>query len=108
MPHFETTQWSVVRKAIGSDELKAHQCLTAICNAYWLPLCTYLRCAGHKAQDAQDLTQGFFENLIRNKILASTDPSKGKLRHFLLACLRNHACNDRDKMLAQSDIKEYV
>lgn len=108
MPHFETTQWSVVRKAIGSDELKAHQCLTAICNAYWFPLYTYLRCAGHKAQDAQDLTQGFFEHLIRNKILDSTDPSKGKLRHFLLACLRNHACNERDKTLAQIDIQWYV
>jgi len=108
MPHFETTQWSVVRKAIGSDELKAHQCLTAICNGYWLPLYTYLRCAGHKAQDAQDLTQGFFEHLIRNKIFDSTDPSKGKLRHFLLACLRDHVFNERDKMLAQRDLQGYV
>ena len=101
IPNFQTTQWSVVRQAIGNDELKASQGLEAICNAYWQPLYTYLRRAGNKPHDAEDLVQGFFEHFIKNNILAATDPSKGKLRHFLLACLRNHASNARDKAGAQ-------
>jgi len=101
VPNFQTTQWSVVRKAIGTDEAKASQGLAAICNTYWYPLYTYLRRSGYKPQDAEDLTQGFFEHLIKNNILASTDPSKGRLRHFLLACLRNHASNERDKANAK-------
>jgi RNA polymerase sigma-70 factor (ECF subfamily) len=100
-PHFQTTQWSVIRQAIGNDESKARQGMAAICNAYWQPLYTYLRRAGNKPHDAEDLVQGFFEHFIKNNILAATDPSKGKLRHFLLACLRNHASNARDKAAAQ-------
>jgi RNA polymerase sigma factor (sigma-70 family) len=100
-PHFQTTRWSVVRMAIGSDERLAQEGLAAICNTYWYPLYTFLRRSGHKPQDAEDLAQSFFGHLIKNNILASTDPSKGKLRHFLLACLRNHASNERDKANAQ-------
>jgi RNA polymerase sigma-70 factor (ECF subfamily) len=101
IPHFQTTQWSVIRQALGTDEAKASQGLAAICNTYWYPLYTYLRRSGYKPQDAEDLTQGFFEHLIKNNILAATDPSKGRLRHFLLACLRNHASNERDKANAK-------
>lgn len=101
IPHFQTTQWSVVRQALGTDEAKARAGLAAICNSYWYPLYTYLRKSGHKPQDAEDLTQGFFEHLIKNNILASTDPSKGRLRHFLLACLRNHSSNEREKANAK-------
>lgn len=97
IPGFRTTQWSVVRKAIDGNEIKAQEGLTAICNTYWYPLYTFLRRSGQKPEDAEDLAQSFFERLIKKKILVSADSSKGKLRHFLIACLRNHVSDERDK-----------
>jgi len=101
-PHsFQTTRWSVVRQALGSDDAAARQALAALCEAYWYPLYAYFRRSGKNAHDAEDLTQGFFARLLANEILAAADPDKGRLRSFLLACARNHLSDERDRAMAQ-------
>jgi RNA polymerase sigma-70 factor (ECF subfamily) len=54
-----------------------------------LPIYAYARRRGYKPEDAQDLTQEFFVQLIARRDFAHLDRSKGKFRSFLLACL-NH------------------
>ena len=99
--YFQTTHWTMVRKAVGKDDVVAKQALSALCDAYWYPLYAYIRRSGKSPHDAEDLTQGFFARLLENNILTAVDPGKGKLRTFLLACTRNYLSDERDRAMAQ-------
>jgi RNA polymerase sigma-70 factor (ECF subfamily) len=84
---FATTHWSVVLAAGQSDTALAHGALEALCKAYWYPIYVYVRRKGHGPDEAQDLTQEFFAQLIRKEQLQLADRNKGKFRTFLLAML---------------------
>lgn len=62
-----------------------------LCRSYWFPLYAFARRAGHPREEAQDLTQGFFEQVIQSGIFAKADVSKGRFRSFLLGCFKNYA-----------------
>ncbi|WP_152052329.1 RNA polymerase sigma factor [Tautonia marina] len=93
-PRFETTCWSVVLAA-GSNSDRAEEALATLCKTYWFPVYTFIRRWGHTPDDAADLTQGFFTELLRRNDFQSIDPSRGRFRSFLLACCRNYLCKDR-------------
>lgn len=98
---FQTTRWSVVRRAVGADDEAARQALASLCEAYWYPIYAYFRRTGKNAHDAEDLTQGFFAGLLANETLAAADPEKGRLRTFLLTCARNYQADAWDRGMAQ-------
>lgn len=93
-PRFETTCWSVVLSA-GGDSSRAEEALSTLCKTYWHPVYTFIRRWGHSPDDAADLTQEFFAELLRRKDLETIDPARGRFRSFLLACCRNYLCKDR-------------
>lgn len=88
LKRFPSTSWSVVADAAGADEAKARAAMEAICRDYWRPVYSYLRQAGHARPDAQDLTQGFFAELVTGEMLRGVAPEKGRLRTFLLGALK--------------------
>jgi DNA-directed RNA polymerase specialized sigma24 family protein len=98
---FRTTRWSVVRRAVGSNDATAPEALAFFCEAYWYPLYAYVRRSGHGPHDAEDLTQGFFARLLEKNVLAAADPGKGKLRTFLLACAEHFLADQRDRAMAK-------
>src|SRR5438067_4589265 len=65
----------------------AQSALETLCRAYWYPIYVYVRRKGSGPDDAQDLTQEFFAQLIRKQHLRLADRNKGKFRTFLLATL---------------------
>jgi RNA polymerase sigma factor (sigma-70 family) len=75
---------SAQSKAPGSEAA-----LAELCRLYWYPLYAFVRFRGYKPHDAQDLTQGFFQQLLEHKSLSRVDPGKGKFRSFLIASLQN-------------------
>lgn len=85
---FPATRWSLVHAARGKDEPKARRALEELCATYWLPIYGYIRSRGNDAHDAEDLTQAFFESLIRRDSLAKPEEERGKLRAFLLGALK--------------------
>lgn len=92
--HFEPTQWSVVLAAAGPNASEAGRALEKLCRDYWPPLYTYARRNGYSVHDAEDLTQGFFEQLLEKNYLGSARPEQGRFRSFLLASFKNFAKND--------------
>src|SRR6202045_826331 len=86
---FDRTHWSMVLEAVQSRAPGAPQALAELCARYWRPLYAFVRRRGRSPEDAQDLVQGFFEHLIRNRGLGTVDRSKGRFRSFLLASLQN-------------------
>jgi DNA-directed RNA polymerase specialized sigma24 family protein len=99
--HFGTTQWSLVLEAGGELTPQGRQALATLCERYWSPLYVYLRHRGHSADNAQDLTQGFFVHLLDKHALQSVDRGRGRFRSFLLASLNHYVSNVRDRELAQ-------
>jgi DNA-directed RNA polymerase specialized sigma24 family protein len=92
---FATTNWKLIAAAQGEDVPEARKALADLCAAYWYPLYAYLRRKSHPPDRAQDLTQGFFTNLLGNHFLAGIAPGKGKFRTFLLKSLENYLTNQR-------------
>ena len=97
---FQTTRWSIVRLAVSSTDPAARQALSTLCEAYWYPVYAYIRRSGKGPHDAEDLTQGFFARLLEKGILAAADPAKGKLRSFLLNCVRNFVTDEHSRDMA--------
>lgn len=85
---FATTQWSVVLTAQGSSP-EADEALEKLCRTYWWPLYGFVRRDGYTPEEAQDLTQGFFELLLAKRDLDVVRREKGRLRSYLLASLKN-------------------
>jgi RNA polymerase sigma-70 factor (ECF subfamily) len=92
-----TTQWSQVLAARDGSDTEARRALEGLCQTYWSPLYAYARSLGHDADDAQDLTQGFFAHLLEKEILQRVEPSKGRFRSFLLVSLKNFIAHQHRK-----------
>lgn len=100
-PQFHTTQWSLVVAAAGSHGESSTAALADLCQAYWYPLYAFLRRRGNSAEDARDLTQGFFATLLEKDYLADADPERGRFRSFLVTAIARYAAKEHDKAAAQ-------
>ncbi|MEZ5300352.1 MAG: sigma-70 family RNA polymerase sigma factor [Verrucomicrobiales bacterium] len=98
---FPATRWSLVLRARGADERAAGRALSELCGAYWYPLYVYARRVGNGAEDAEDLTQGFFARLLEKDYFAEADQRRGRLRSFLLASFKHYMHDEWDKSRAQ-------
>jgi RNA polymerase sigma-70 factor (ECF subfamily) len=92
-----TTQWSQVLAARDGSETEARRALEELCQTYWQPLYAYVRHQGASPDEASDLTQAYFTELLEKDLLADVDPTKGRFRAYLLATLRNFLSRDRTK-----------
>jgi RNA polymerase sigma-70 factor (ECF subfamily) len=97
---FATTHWSVVLAAQQSDT-RAAAALDRLCRAYWYPLYAFARRQGRTPEDACDLTQEFFAQLVAREGLSSADPERGRFRSFLLASFKNLLANEWKKASRQ-------
>lgn len=91
-----TTQWSQVLAARDGSDTESSQALEQLCQTYWQPLYAYIRHQGSDPEEARDLTQGYFVELLEKDLLGDVDPDKGRFRSFLLASLRNYLSHRRD------------
>jgi RNA polymerase sigma-70 factor (ECF subfamily) len=53
------------------------------------------------AHDAQDLTQGFFAQLLEKDYLRAADPRRGKFRSFLLTAFKHFLSKERERANAR-------
>ncbi len=99
-PRFVTTHWSVVLMAQDKTSPDCQQALETLCRAYWYPLYAFVRGSGYSPHDAQDLTQGFFMQLVEKDYLRVVDPAKGRFRTFLKMALKRFLVHEWDKFRA--------
>jgi RNA polymerase sigma-70 factor (ECF subfamily) len=97
---FATTHWSVVLAAGAPGSTRAAEALEKLCHTYWFPLYAFLRRKGCSPEDAQDLTQAFFERFLEKDYLAQVAREKGKFRSFLQASISNFWSDQRDRARA--------
>ena len=81
---FLTTHWSLI------ESVQEHQdpdcaLIGLLLKRYWKPVYCYVRRRGHANEEAKDLTQGFFHEVVLNRqLIQRADPSKGRFRTFLV------------------------
>jgi len=85
---FPSTSWTLIQKVQKGSEQEATQALDEICRSYWYAIYAYARRYGFRAEDAEDLTQVFFQNLVSYESLQAVTQERGKLRNFMLAMLK--------------------
>jgi RNA polymerase sigma factor (sigma-70 family) len=89
---FRTTRWSLLMDASAASPLAAGA-LDQLCRIYRPPVLAFIRRRGHGEAAAQDLTQAFFEQLLRLRTYAAADPARGRFRVFLQVALRRFLAN---------------
>jgi len=98
---FPTTRWSMILAArAGGPTRESREALAALCEAYWYPLYAFNRRRGAGREEALDLTQGFFEQLLEQHFLEDLRPGEGRFRSFLLSSLKHHVSHERERASA--------
>jgi RNA polymerase sigma factor (sigma-70 family) len=95
LARFQTTRWSLVLSA-RSDDAVAADALAELCRSYRTAVLAYFRRSGYQAQDADDLTQGFFLKFLEKRYDIGADRSRGRFRSYLLSALQGYLANQRD------------
>src|SRR5438094_4127483 len=96
---FATTRWSLILSASDSDsdEQRAREALTELCQTYWRPIFLFVSRHGYSIQEAQDLTQDFFVMILESNWLKHADQHRGRFRSFLLKSLQNFLSHARER-----------
>jgi RNA polymerase sigma factor (sigma-70 family) len=92
---FPLTRWSVIDAARSSDQVERDRAMDTLCAAYWKPVYKYVRLRWNRpTEDAQDITQGFFVQVIERRLLDKFDPAKSRLRTYLRLCVDSFVMNE--------------
>jgi RNA polymerase sigma factor (sigma-70 family) len=91
---FPPTRRSVIEAVRSIDVEERETALQSLCAAYWKPVYKYVRWRWNRPPaDAQDLTQGFFAELLERELLEKFDPQKSRLRTYLRICVDSFVMN---------------
>lgn len=85
---FPSTSWTLVRKVQKGSDADAARAMEEFCRAYWYPIYAYARRFGFGPEDAEDVTQHFFQSFLTHESIQAVREEKGRLRNFMLAMLK--------------------
>jgi RNA polymerase sigma factor (sigma-70 family) len=92
---FPSTRPSVIASATDPDPRVRRDAFQAIITAYWKPVYKYVRLQWHKgSEDAKDLTQAFFADLLTDSTLVRFDSTRASFRTYVRMCVDGFVSND--------------
>ena len=101
---FLTTHWSLI-ESIRTEADSSHALIGSLLKDYWKPVYCYLRRHGYNNEDAKDLTQAFFHEIVLgNELVQQADQLKGRFRSFLLTALCRFLINVKNKETARKRV----
>jgi len=99
---FLTTEWSVIDQIRSGADASSALLINDLLGKYWKPVYCYLRRKGYDNEQAKDLTQGFFQEMVLGRSLVQqADRSRGRFRTFLLTALQQHLASEHRRQSAQ-------
>jgi RNA polymerase sigma-70 factor (ECF subfamily) len=102
---FLTTHWSFIEAAVRDEKDEDRILIGSLLKQYWKPVYCYLRRHRYSNEEAKDLTQAFFHEVVLGRSLFErADKSQGRFRSFLLVALKRYIEASRDKEFAQKRI----
>jgi len=96
---FTTTHWSVVLEA-QSESPAAQEALEKLCRVYWRPIYGFVQRQGIGPEEAKDITQSFFADLLEHRSLTAVRKEKGRFRSYLLGALKYFLADERRRAMA--------
>lgn len=102
---FLTTHWSLIDVVANDDKDGERALIGALLKQYWKPVYCYLRRLGSDNEEAKDLTQAFFHDVVLGRnLFQRADQSQGRFRSFLLVALKRYVAGVHDKEFARKRI----
>jgi RNA polymerase sigma factor (sigma-70 family) len=96
---FTSTHWSIVLEA-QSESPAARGALEKLCRIYWRPIYGFVQRQGIGSEEAKDITQGFFVDLLGHRSLTAVRKEKGRFRSYLLGALKHFLIDERRRATA--------
>ena len=96
---FTTTHWSVVLEA-QTESPTAQEALEKLCQIYWPPIYSFVQTKGVDPEEAKDITQEFFADLLEHRSLAAVRKEKGRFRSYLLGALKYFLADGHRRAMA--------
>jgi RNA polymerase sigma factor (sigma-70 family) len=96
---FTSTHWSMVIEAQGESPA-AQEALEKLCGIYWRPICGFVQRQGIGPEEAKDVTQAFFADLLEHRSLTAVRKEKGRFRSYLLGALKYFLADERRRVMA--------
>jgi RNA polymerase sigma-70 factor (ECF subfamily) len=87
--------------AAGGDGPQRDSALEAFCRTYWYPLYAFLRRRGEGAEEARDLVQGFFAQMLTQGWLAGVERRETRFSTLLLTIFQRHLTSEHRRASAQ-------
>lgn len=106
-PRFAATRWSLVAAATVQDADAARRALIELCLRYGYPVYSYIRRCGHPPEEAQVITRGFFEHLLRQRLALPELRARGRFREYLLDALNTWLGGDTRDAGKQHPVAEF-
>lgn len=105
---FPSTHWTVIQEAGPGDNDHSRRVIGDLLRDYWKPVYCYLRHRGHSNEEAKDLTQGFFQDVVLSRdLIQRADRTRGRFRTLLLTALNNYLANVHRRQTAQKRIPRH-
>jgi len=102
---FLTTHWSVIDKVESDGGTPNQVLINELLKKYWKPVYCFLRHKGFGNEQAKDLTQGFFEEVVLSReLIQRADQARGRFRTFLLTALEQYLSRVHRKETARKRI----
>jgi hypothetical protein len=103
--YFQTTRWTVIEKVGSNDDACNRAMIGDLLKTYWKPVYCYLRQKGYGNEDAKDLTQGFFHEIVLGrKLIQQADHTKGRFRTLLLTALDRYLTSVHRKQTSKKHV----
>jgi RNA polymerase sigma factor (sigma-70 family) len=91
---FPPTRHSAIAAVRSGDVAERARGLATLASVYWRPVYSYLRLRWNRPhEEAADLAQDFFAELVQRDLLARFDPSRARLRTWLRVCIDGLVAN---------------
>jgi DNA-directed RNA polymerase specialized sigma24 family protein len=101
---FLTTQWTLI-EGIQKQQDPQRAMIGLLLERYWKPVYCYLRRTGCGNEQAKDLTQGFFHEVVLNRdLIQRADPARGRFRAFLLHAVKQYVIDVQRRQSTRGQI----
>ncbi len=102
---FQTTHWTAIEQVRAGNPARAQVLIGELLRTYWKPVYCYLRRRGFDNEEAKDLTQDFFQEVVLGReLIRLADRTRGRFRTLLLRALDRYLISVHRRQTARKRI----
>jgi RNA polymerase sigma-70 factor (ECF subfamily) len=89
------TSWTLIQDAVDAESPTKTTSRDELMKRYWSAVFAFIRSSGRSEQKTEDLTQGFFcDVVIGRDLFDRADSNRGRFRSLLMSAVRNYLADD--------------